>query len=495
MIARKLILTVLLAAAVLAAGALPARPGDGEFRKTAGILEDLELAPIQFAPPETESVPLHGGATLIRAGDPSLPFLTLTLYFTGGSNAESIENAGTLDAALNLLETGGAGDADGRSVAAELSRLGAKLQFSSGYEYWSVQLKVLKKDFDAAYKILEDSLLRPRLPEPELNVARQAFIAGIERRNDDPSGVARRKTQELLFHGLRRGYSLQKDDVARLSIEGIRNELDRRLRPGGLFITAAGDFSGLDLNNRLNELIKNFPNAAADVPVVREADGGDAALLDRAKALRGKILLVNVPAAQSVITIAGYLPAHDHPDFYALQTGNYVLGGGSFNSRLTREIRVRRGLAYYAYSYNDFDASSGAFFAGSGTRSFLAHQTLGLMLEVIDGMRSFESRRELDLSKDAILNSLAFQFDSPEEVAYSAVRNRLHDMPENYLATFPTKIRALGEKDVQRVAKRYLAPENLYIVIAGPEQLKEKLETVRPVVVVGPEDDLGALLK
>lgn len=495
MIVRKLFVIASLALVALSTGALPARPGDTEFRKNADILEDLELTPIRFDPPEVRNTALHGGAVLISAGDGSLPFLTLTLYFSGGINAESVETAGTLDAALNLLETGGAGEADGATVAAELSRLGAKLEFSSGYEFWSVQLTVLKKDFDAAYTILSDSLLKPRLPEPELNVARQAFMAGIERRNDDPSGVARRKTQELLYHGLRRGYSLQKADVEKLSVQGIRKELDRRLRPGGLYVTAAGDFEGLDLNNRLNKLIQGFPNAAADLPVVREASGDDAAMLDRAKALRGKILLVNTPAAQSVISIAGYLPAHDHPDFFALQTGNYVLGGGSFNSRLTREIRVRRGLAYYAYSYNDFDAATGAFYSGSGTRSFLAHQTLALMLETIDGMRAFENTRELDLSKDAILNSLAFQFDSPEEVAYSAVRNRLHRMPEDYLATFPGKIRGLKEDDLRRVAKRYLAPENLYVVIAGPAELKDKLNEVRPVVVIGPEDDLGALLK
>jgi zinc protease len=257
-------------------------------------------------------------------------------------------------------------------------------------------------------------------------------------------------------------------------------------------VAASGDTSGLKIAERMNRLIADLPSAGKSQPIEPTDPAESADLLsilrERVAPLRGRILLVDTPAAQAVIAIGGYLPARNHPDLYALQTGNYILGGGSFNSRLTREIRVRRGLAYYAYSYNDFDGTLGRFLAGSGTRSLLAHRTLKLMLETIAGMRSDISGQELSLAQDAILNGLAFQFDSPEDAVLHAFRNRLHGMPADYLERFPERIRAMSAADLSAAARRYLDPDELYIVVAGPAGIKEKLEEIRPVIVIKPED-------
>ena len=481
-----------------------ARPENqqSEFRERSTILADLELDPIVFEPPDIQRSDLFGGAKLLRAADASLPYVTISLYFEGGLQAELLDgreaagtersaSPGSLDALLALVETGGAGQRDGEAMAATLSAMGAKLSFESSYEYWSVSLTVLKKDFDKGFALLSDALLRPRLPADRLAIIQSGMLAGIERRNEDPSHIAARKMNEVLFAGTRRGYTLQSSDVQALNVNSLREELNRRLRPGGLYVLASGDLANLKLEQQLDQLIQSFPNAGARTPVERENPAPNpeayASFTSQRDKLRGRILLVNKPAAQSVIQIAGYLPPRSHADMYALQTGNYILGGGSFNSRLTREIRVRRGLAYYAYSYNDFDATVGRFVAGSGTRSFLAHQTLALMLETISSMHTDVSPTDLGLAKDAILNSLAFQFDSPEDAVFHAFRNEMHGMPTGYLKGFSPKVRALSAGDLSQVARRYLRPEELFIVVAGPAELKEKLETIRPVVVIEPE--------
>lgn len=473
-----------------------AQSGGSEFRERATILEGLALDPIRFNPPAVESTDLTGGARLFSASDDTLPYVSLNFYFVGGTQAELLNarpgtppggGPGSLQAALALLETGGGGNRTGDEIAEMLAAMGAKLEFESGYEYWSAKLTILKKDFPGGLKLVEDILLRPRLPVDRLGIIQNGMLAAIDRRNDDPGRIAARKMNELLFAGFRRGYSLQPADVRSLNISTIRAEINRRLRPGGLYVAASGDIAGLDLQAKLNRLIDQFPSADSITAIERETIVQDAALKARLEQLRGRILLVDKPAAQAVINISGFLPGRNHGDMYALQTGNYILGGGSFNSRLTREIRVRRGLAYYAYSYNDFDATMGRFAAGSGTRTFLAHKTLALMLETIEGMQTNVAKTDLNLAKDAILNSLAFQFDSPEDAVFHAFRNQLHGMPENYLENFPGRVRALGAADLSATARKYLQISDLFIVIAGPAALKEKLEEIRPVVVITPE--------
>ncbi len=125
-------------------------PQSGENR--ASILDGLRLPAIAFAPPTVKREALTGGARLYTAGDASLPFVTLTLYFRGGTLTEAMGGArtagssngpGSLQALLALLESGGAGTQSGDALARELGAMGAQLKIQSGNEYWSVQLVVL----------------------------------------------------------------------------------------------------------------------------------------------------------------------------------------------------------------------------------------------------------------------------------------------------------------------------------------------------------------
>ncbi len=453
------------------------------------LLSDLQFEPIRFRRPAVERVALQHGALLIRAPENTLPFFTLSLQFPNGTSAEPIAHAGLWTASLSLLDRGGAGELSGEERARLLGKLGGSLSFSTDYEYWDVTLRFLKRDYAVAMQLLRTALLEPRLPEDELADVKNALLAGIQRRNDTPDPIAGRKLNELLYPGLRRGYSLSSEDVARLNTGAIRAELQRRLSARDVIVTVAGDFADLPVEADLNQLLAAFPAAA---PPPAEPAGYEA--LRRARRAndpyRGKIVLARTPASQAVIAIGGYLPERKNDAFFPLQTGNYALGGGSFNSRFMREIRAERGLAYYAYSYNDFSRDDGAFIAGAGTRSQQAHETLALMLQIIGDMRRGVSADELSLAQDSILNGLAFQFDSPEDVAANEARFTRLGLPENYIETFPAAIRAVQSVQIGQAAARYLNPDDLYIVVAGPDALAERLKSIRPVVVVEPEQAL-----
>lgn len=458
--------------------------------ESGGLLEDLRFPPIQFRPPAIErQTILNDQVLMLRAPETSLPFFTLTLNFEGGLDRETIEDAGLLDATLQLLEEGGAGELSGAQRSALLGRMGASLGFQSGYSGWSVSLRFLKRDYPEAMRLLREALLSPRLPEEDLQTVQRNLRTAIERRNDRPEQIGARKMNELLYPGLRRGYTLQIADVDRLDVASINAELKRRLDRRGLVAIATGDIGDLPLESDLQTLLSELP---ASGPRPAAEPGGRSTLLSRRPnpdPYRGRILLIDSPAAQAVIQVAAYLPEHSAPQFFALQTGNFILGGGSFNSRLMREIRVQRGLAYYAYSYNDFNRLDGEFNAGSATRVAQAPETLQLMLQMIPNLQRGVEAQELQLAKDSILNGFAFQFSTPEESASNELRFYRNGLPADHLARFPERIRAVSSAEIAQAAA-LLSDPNLFVVVVGPGEMKSELEKIRPVIVAGPEDAL-----
>ena len=470
---------------VLVAGLAVPLAGENDSEN---ILSDLRFEPLVYTPPAITRSELDCGTMLYEVPDNSLPFFSLTLLFPGGTNAEAIATAGQLQTLVDLLDRTGAGEQSGEAISEELAGLGARLSFSASYESWQVSVTALKRDFPRVMEIVRSKLVEARFREEELRTVRTNLITAIRQRNDEPARVAYRKLEEVLYPGLRRGYSFQVADIERIDVPRMQTELSRRLRCNGSYAAVSGDYRDLPVRETLNALFAAFPDQVRGPIETETGDYEAMRALNRAR-YANSIVLVNMPVPQTVIALGGILPAHNHGDFYALQAGNYVLGGGSFNSRLMREIRVKRGLAYYAYSYNAFGADGGLFISSTATRSEQASESLQLLVNLVSEMANQPIEEgELSLAIDAILNGFVFQFDNPSEIAGEELRFRLHNMPEDYLAGFPTNMRSVTRPEIQRVFARYLKPADLFVVVVGPEQLRAQLEELRRVVVIGPEE-------
>lgn len=460
----------------------------GNHVKTNSLLADIKIPKLEIKEPSMAEDLLPSGAFYLAAEDSSLPFLTLTIYFDGGLSAEPVSQAGNLDALSSLMQLGGAGDLTGEQFAEELSRMGARINVNTDYEYWSVSMTCLKNDFDRTFQLMSEMLLKPKLPADRLTVIKNTMLTRIKQRNDDPAGVAQRKIIEIMYPGSRLGYTFQTEDVNKLDVESLRSDLQRRLSPKNAIIAVSGDLNEVPVKKHLNELFQSFPEHSDESLTIESPLEIQKENQETLKDLSGKIVLVKVPARQAVIVVSGNLPGHNHPDFFALQMSNYILGGGSFNSRLMREIRAKRGLAYYSYSGNTFYRDFGRFYSTSGTRVEQAHETLNLMLELIDSMHKKVSQEEVQLARDSILNSLVFQYENPDKFIESEARFRRHNMPGNYMTLFAKKIREVKFKDVKEVSQQYLQDDQFLILVAGPEELKDSLSDIRPVEVIDPEE-------
>ncbi len=457
-----------------------------EIRKNP-LLEGLVITDLPDHTPALQEDYLSDGTLVLTAPDSSLPFLTIELIFPGGSSVESLNETGNLQALTTLMQIGGAGELNGEAFAAELARIGARLQIKAGYEKWTVTLTVLREHYQRGFTLMEMMLSRPLLPANQLAVIKDGMRNELRQRNDDPARVVRRKLYEAMFPGSSLGRSLQMTDIDRIQTDHLRADLKNRLgRRNGMIVTLSGDVDGLTVKSDVEKLLQSFPVESEKV-ASRELDY--AILKKFPSPLYGKILLVDSPAHQAAIIMGSYLPAHNDADFFALQTGNYTLGGGSFNSRMMHEIRVLRGLSYDPYTTNVFFGNFGYMIGYSGTMVEKADVTLSLMLSIVQSMSEGVTPAELALAKDSIVNSTLFQYDDPYNFVTSEARFHAHSMPPGYLKIFPEKIRELNGHDIVRVNDQYRNPEKFFIVVAGPAKtLKPALEKILPVTVIQPED-------
>ncbi|HNK99905.1 MAG TPA: pitrilysin family protein [Leptospiraceae bacterium] len=478
---RSLILFLLPAALMAQQTRPPANLSSKESREHAEkLIADIPSTPIRFAPPPVRQTTLPSGATMLVTEEKSLPFLTVELHFKGGNSLEKVDHAGLWDAATSLLAVDGAGSRSGDEIAEEMSRLGARFSIRGDHESWVVSITALKWNFPKAFAIVSDILLKPKLSEERLAVILDGMETDIDQRNNRPESIAGRRLLEVMYPNSRRGYVLQKTDLKKITPQLIREDLNRRLYAPGVIVACAGDVSSVPVESMVNGLLAQFPAKSAPEQIQKPAG---------APLLAGKILLVTAEVPQASVAMGTILPGHSSEDFYALQVANHILGGNSFNSRLMKEVRTARGLAYYSMSRTTFFKDDGRLTAASGTRSEQANETVKLMLEIIGGMRQPADAVELNLARESILNSLVFLYDDPESFLQSQVRFRLHGMPDDYLARYADHIRALTAEDVSRAYARHVHSD-MTIVVVGPKSLAPELQKIRPVVMVTPEGKL-----
>lgn len=447
------------------------------------VLEGIRIPPLDFTPPPVDARNLTDYATLYRLSNDTLPVVRLRIVIEGGTDQEPLKEAGNLSAMAAMLETSGAGSLSSRELASQMALLGASISTSVSDQTWQVELSAMREDFLDAFSLLELVLTRPGFDESSLGTVKNQMISSIRSRLDSPDKIGFLKLSEIMYPGTRRGYSIEKEDVDRLSVQSVKATYEDRLQRARYHIALDGDFQGLGVEKRLVGLLRKLPVPESPFTLLPDQafryQHGD-------NPYRGKIVHVSGDFAQSLLIVASPTVAHNDPDFYTLQLGNHILGGGSFTSRLMQEIRVKRGLAYYAYSYNRSIAGDGYLAAVSATRSDRAGETLSLILQILEGMKTDVTDEDLNQARTAILNSLVFLYDNPSEILADHIRFTVDEMPENYLTQFPDRLKEVRAADIKQAFRKHVARDKLFIVVVGPPSLQDQLRSIAPVITMSP---------
>ncbi len=399
-----------------------------------------------------------GGIRAWLIEDHANPILSLSLEFRGGSVTDPPGKEGRAEFVSAMLDEG-AGDLDSTAFQQQLADLAVDLSFGSGQDSFGGQLRTLTEHRDAAFDLLRLALTRPRFDEGPLERIRGQLLARLAGEVHDPDALAGRTWRRVIFAG--HPYGRPGDGT----VEGVKavtgadlaSFAAERFARDNLLIAIVGDIGAAELAPLLDSTFGGLAAKAAPVAATRTAPSA-----------AGQVIVVDKDIPQSVMLFGHEgIPRHD-PDFYAAYLVNYMLGGGGFSSRLTNEVREKRGLAY-SIDTNLLAMDYAELIMGSvGTQNARVAETLALVREEWARMREDgPGVRELADAKTYVIGSYALRFSSTAGIARMLTGLQLDGFGPDYLTERNGYFAAVTHADAVRVAKRLLDPAKLTVIVVG----------------------------
>jgi zinc protease len=411
-----------------------------------------------FHPQQPKRIELKNGIVLFLQEDHELPFVNGSVFIPGGSRDEDAAKLGLVDLYGQAWRTSGTEKMSGDAMDDLLESRAAHIETSGDSDSTSLSWDSLKGDADQVYTLAMDLLFHPKFDDAKLSLAKQQESTGIVRRNDDEGEIAGREARKLVY-GSTSPYARQPElaTVAAVTVNDLKAWHDRTIG-GKLIIAISGDFDPVQMEARLRGTFEGLPAAKA-LPPRHDIFNGPKP---------GLYFINKQDVNQSNVQIAGLGTERNNPDVPALAVMNDILGGG-FSSRLFQTVRTKLGLAYavgggYGYSYDH----PGTFRVVVMTKSASTVDATKAAEAEIAGLTSRPfTEEELKRSKDDLLNSFLFLYDTREKVLAERVRLEFYGYPADYLETYKAAIEKVTIADLERVANRYIHPDKLAVLVVG----------------------------
>jgi len=446
-----------------------------EMPKVAAVKDEFDRTvepkigpPPKFTPPKIERRTLSNGLELLVVERHDLPILTLHMVVRGGETLEPKGKEGIASLTASLL-TEGTTTRDSLALAGALADIGSSLQTKGGLETSEVTLTTLTKHTEKALDLFTDVILNPTFPEREINRLKIQRLARLQSRLDQVPEIARLVFRRILY-GMEHPYG-RPDFGTPKSVESITRDdvvaFHKRLyMPNNATLIAVGDTTPSALAASLEKALKGWKPGEAPKDVLPE--------IPAAKELT--VYLVDKPAAaQSMIYVGQVGPPRKTPDYFPLEVLNAALGG-QFSSRINLNLREDKGYTYGAQSAFVFRQGPGPFVAVAPVQTDVTKDALAeLMKEMTDvvGPRLLTAK-ELEFAKERIIKGFPSQFETTGHLAGTLDDLVVYHLPDDYYESYESKVEAVTLADTERVAKKYLKPGEMAVLVVGDRSKIEK---------------------
>ncbi|MCG6152249.1 M16 family metallopeptidase [Leptospira bandrabouensis] len=449
-------------------------------REMGEFVGDIKFKPLKFEVPEINSIKHPSGVEVFSLKNSEFPIVYADFYVYHGRKHLGKRPVEITKLLEDTWELSGSKTYPKEKFLETLEFYGATFSVSIDYEKTIFSFSYLTSTEKEVLPIIQSFFEAPYLDESLMLTTKGKLTEEIKRRNDNPTALGSRKAKEALFRGTLAGTSMQIPFLEAVKLKDLTEFQTEILKEPKRRFLVTGDYEIKSYENFFPKLDEktNEPESELVTPSL---------LAENVKKEGKDIRLVTKDVNQTFISMIGVLPEHNHPDFYAIQVLNYIIGAGGFNSYYMREIRNNRGLAYSAGSNTEFQENYGTiqFFAMTKTES--AKEVLSLMRELIQPkLIDSLTEEELVRAKNAIINQFVFQFEDDKRTLASEVRRRDHKMPDGYLQNFRSEIDKLTLSDLKRVGKLYFQSDKLIVTVVGPNTLESSWKG--SVKVLNPED-------
>ena len=424
-----------------------------------------------FCAPAWAAIPIQhwthaSGARVYLVASPAIPMLDVQIDFDGGSRRDPAGRDGLATATASMLSAGVAAQGDQpaldeNALSEAWVDLGAQLGVSAGLERFSASLRTLTEPdlLERAVALAARQLAAPAWPEAVWQRDRQRWLGALREAETRPGTHAGRAFSRAVYGEHPYGREATAASLEAITLDDMRAFYRRHVAACRAQLVLVGAIDRAAAERIVDRFMAALaPNGCEPLPVVAEV-----APLSQAVERR-----IPFDAAQAQVLIGQPGHRRNDPDFFPLFIGNYILGGGGFVSRLTTEVREKRGLSYSAYSYFAPGLHAGAFQLGLTTRPDQADQAVSVAREVVrrfvaDG----PTEAELKAAKDYLVNGFALRFDSNRKLLDNVANIAWNGLPLDYLDTWTARVEAVTVADIRRAFSRVLQPERMVTVVVG----------------------------
>lgn len=444
---------------------------------------DLKYPPLKYEPPDPKAfrTEFTNGLCGYIQEDHSLPLINISALINFGGLYVPKDKQGLDSVMSETMVKGGTKAREGSTIEERIDFLGGSLIFRTDERTSTLSLSLLSKDLDEGLELFFDVLMNPQFREDPVNLAKARLIVQLRQANDQPSRVLSREYERLLYgdHPLTWQPSKKSyESITRADLKAIHAQY---FFPRNIILAASGDFNKAEFKVKINRIVAGWKNKNVAIPSYSR----------KFPQPEPGVYFIQKKINQGYISL-GHLGIEDtNPDYFAVQVMNFILGGGSFSSRITMKVRSDEGLSYNQGSRFSYRWGYPGTFSGYvQTKSSTVGYAISLILNEFDRIRKEPvSDNEMETAINYYLESFPSTFESPQDTMSAFANLEMTGKSMNYYKTYRDKVIAVTKVKVQEAANKYIQPGKVIIMIVGDFEYCNKGGDKWP----GPLDKLGKI--
>ncbi|WP_192821090.1 pitrilysin family protein [Rufibacter sp. LB8] len=457
---------------------------DASYPKTQSTF-DRSQEPAYGKSPEI-SVPavweekLGNGLKVLGIENREVPLVQFNLRIKGGLLLENPDKVGVANLLAESLMKG-----TKNKTTAELEEaidaLGASISVSADDEDISINGRTLARNYAATLALMQEMLLQPRWDAKEFDLSKQRVESQIKGQKANPNSIAANQFKKLLFgekHILANNILGTEASVKAITLADLQAYYQNNLSPVGAAFHVVGALDKKAAVAPLATLDQNWKAKEVTFPTYQIP----------AAPATSKVYFYDVPGAKQSVLRFGYLalPA-THPDFYSLSVMNYILGGGSFASQLTQQLREGKGYTYGISSSFSGSSVPGPFVIQSGVRSNVTFESAALVKDILKNYGPGFTAQDLDVTKGFLVKSTARSFETMGAKLGMLSNISAYGWPVDYAKKRQQLVQGMTVEKIRSLANQYVNPDKMYYLIVGDAATQlQKLENLgygKPVLL------------
>ncbi|HXG90089.1 MAG TPA: pitrilysin family protein [Vicinamibacterales bacterium] len=416
----------------------------------------LPARKVNFPPYDIRT--LANGLQVVIVSHHEQPSVSVRMLVRAGAAHDPKGKMGLAMLTASLLDQG-AGARSAEQIADSIDFVGGILGTGAGTDLTFVNTVVMKDSLDLGLQLMADVVRRPTFAADEIERQRQQAMSGLKVAAEDPDSLASRVIDRLIygFHPYGLPGSGTAESLASLTRQDIVDYHRRFFAPNNALVAVVGDVSPAEALAGLEKAFGDWK--PQDVPVFQP--------IDPPQPTKRVIVIDKPDAVQTEIRVGQIGIPRRHNDFLAMDQAVKILGGEGAN-RLQQVLRSQRGLTYGASADLETYKATGGIVAETDTRTDATAEVLRVTVdEFYKLQRERVHERELEGAQDYLAGHFPLTIETPDAIATQILNQLFYELPLEELQTYPERVRSVTPDDVQRVARNYLRPDRLAVVLVG----------------------------